>query len=322
MITYLAPHTAMLALLLTSFAWSATADTAKPVIVPGDRAFTESITAGPDGTLYVSSLASGGVQRIKPGATTAEAWIAPGAYDTRSTFGVFADAKANTLWVCSNDVSAFGIPGPNSITGSYLVAFDLASGEGKARYKFPGEANMCNDMALTEDGTLYVTNTASPQILRLKPGATELELFVEDAKMQPTQDPGIDGIAFGSDGNIYVNTYGPGEFFRVEVKDGKAGAVTKLTPSRPLKNPDGLRQLDGQTFLMVEAGAGTLDRVTVAGDGVTIETLKDGLDEPAALIDVGGTVWVAEGKHSHLFAPKENGPPTLPFHVVPVPLEK
>jgi hypothetical protein len=76
--------------------------------VPGDRAFTESITAGPDGTLYLSSLASGGIARIKPGASKAEGRVAPGAFDSRSTFGVFADAKSNTLWVCSNDVSGRG----------------------------------------------------------------------------------------------------------------------------------------------------------------------------------------------------------------------
>ena len=55
------------------------AEVLRPIEVPGDRAFMESITAGPDGTLYVSSLASGGIARIKSGATKAEGWIAPAA---------------------------------------------------------------------------------------------------------------------------------------------------------------------------------------------------------------------------------------------------
>jgi hypothetical protein len=80
--------------------------------IPGDRAFMESITAGPDGILYVSSLASGGIARIKPGASKAEEWIAPAAFGSRSTFGVFADAESNTLWVCSNDMSGLGVDGP------------------------------------------------------------------------------------------------------------------------------------------------------------------------------------------------------------------
>ena len=38
------------------------------------------------------------------------------------------------------------------------------------------------------------------------------------------------GLVEGNDGNLYVNTYGGNEFFRIEVKDGNPGAVTKLLP--------------------------------------------------------------------------------------------
>ena len=93
-----------IAIILTVFDRRLDAEELKAIEVPGDRAFTESVTAGPDGTLYLSSLASGGIARVDPGASKAEAWIAPGAFESRSTFGVFADATSNTLWVCSNDV--------------------------------------------------------------------------------------------------------------------------------------------------------------------------------------------------------------------------
>ena len=95
-----------IAIILTVFDRRLDAEELKAIEVPGDRAFTESVTAGPDGTLYLSSLALGGIARVKPGASKAEAWIAPGAFESRSTFGVFADATSNTLWVCSNDVSS------------------------------------------------------------------------------------------------------------------------------------------------------------------------------------------------------------------------
>ena len=292
-------------------------DDLRPVEVPGDEAFTESISAGPDGTLYISSLASGGVARIKPGASKAEPWIAPGAFETRSTFGVFADAKSNALWVCSNDASGSGVPGPSSVPGSYLKAFDLATGEGKFSFALPGKTNLCNDMTVGEDGAVYVTNSQTPQILKLNPGAKELEVFIEDKQFQPPKGAGLDGIAFGSDGNLYVNTFNGNEFFRIDVKDGKAGGVKKLETSRPLNLPDGLRHVSGQAFLMAE-GSGSLDRITVDGDKVTVETVKDGLKEPTAFAKVGDTAWVAEGQLSHLFGAKENGPPKLPFEIVPV----
>lgn len=308
---------AVLAALVAVMAGPANAQTAAPITVPGERAFPESITATPDGTLYVSSLAEGGIRRVKPGATSADEFVAPGAYATRSTFGLYADVERNTLWACSNDASALGVPGPGSATGSHLVAFDLTSGEGKASYKFPGTATLCNDMTVADDGSIYVTNTLTPQIFRLKPGATELELFIEDKQLQPAQGAGLDGIAFGADGHLYVNTYNGGDLFRIEVKDAQAGRITKLATSRPLSLPDGLRRLEGQTFLMAE-GSGTLDRVTIDGDRALVETVKDHLNGPVAFAKVGRIVWVAEGQLSHLFAAKENGPPRLPFQLVPV----
>jgi sugar lactone lactonase YvrE len=140
---------------------------------------------------------------------------------------------------------------------------------------------------------LYVTNSLAPQILQLKPGGKTLEVWVENKQLQPPSGIGLDGIAIGSDGDIYVNTFNGGDFFRVEVKDGKPGAVTKLETSRPLKLPDGLRLVSGKNFLMVE-GSGSLDRVTVNGDKVSIATIKDGLKEPTAVAKVGGTAWVTK----------------------------
>src|SRR5690349_12280110 len=80
----------------------AIADDSKPIEIPGDQAYPESMSAASDGTIYISSLASGGVARVEPGASKAEMWIKPGAFDTRSTFGVLVDEPSKTLWVCSN----------------------------------------------------------------------------------------------------------------------------------------------------------------------------------------------------------------------------
>lgn len=299
------------------FVAPAVAGDAKAIVIPGDQAYPESMSSASDGTIYISSPAAGGVARVKPGTSKAEMWIKPGAFGTRSTFGVLVDEKSKTLWVCSNDMSAAGIPGPSSFPGSYLKGFDLASGAGKVSAAFPGTAHMCNDMVVAPDGTLYVTNTMAPQILRLKPGAKDLEIWLENDLLAPKNGAGLDGIAFGSDGNLYVNTFGGNEFFRVTLKDGAPGSVTKLETSRPLKNPDALRQMSGDVFLMAEGG-GTLDRVTVNGDKVKVETLKDGLNGPTSLAKVGDTVWVGEGQLDHLFDPKGNGPPKLPFEAVPV----
>jgi sugar lactone lactonase YvrE len=292
------------------------------VELPGRRVFPESITSTRDGTLYVGSLGSGGVYRIMPHTMKADLWISPGAFGSGSIFGVLADEKSRTLWVCSNDLSAFGITVPGTESGSSLKGYDLRSGVGKISAKLPGEHTTCNDIAIGPDGAAYVTNTAAPQILRLAPGGKSLEVWADDPLLAPPASggPGLDGIAFGADGNLYVDTYGPGELFRVDVRDGKAGKVTKLHPSRPLVLSDAIRPLGGNVFLLIEGG-GRLDRMMVNGDDVTIETLKEGFDVPTGVAIVGKTAWVSEGQLSLIFDPsKKDQAPKMPFRIYSVPL--
>ncbi len=329
------------------------------ISLPGDHAYPESISATPEGTLYVSGLATGGVWRIRPEAGSVEQWIAPGAFGTRSLLGVLVDEKANLLWVCSNDFSSSGLPGPSSVQGSFIKGFDLTSGKGKVSAQLPGPKAICNDMVVGGDGSLYVTNSLAPQILRLKPGGNQLEVWLESAKFEqpPQAAPGLDGIAFGGDGNLYVDTFANGNFFlaqrhvrevvdhglvpvqsdstwnsrfihlsslisrffRIETKDGSPGAITKLEPSRPLKFPDALRSTGGMTIVMAEGG-GSVDRVAVDGDHVRFETIKGGVGGPTSVALAGNTLWISEGQLPHLFEAAKNGPPRLPFRIIGVPM--
>src|ERR1700749_4235538 len=81
---------------------------AESVALPGDRAFPESLSSTQDGTLFVSSLVSGGIVRIAPHSSDAKVWIEPGTFGTHSTFGVLVEETAGILWVCSNDLSGRG----------------------------------------------------------------------------------------------------------------------------------------------------------------------------------------------------------------------
>ena len=153
------------------------------VILSGSP-FPESLAATTDGTLFASSLTNGGIARVKPGASEAEAWIKPGTFDTRSTFGVLADEKSGLLWVCSNDATPLGVKGPSTIEGSFVKGFDLTTGEGKVSARLPAKPSICNDLAVGPDGALYVTNTLQPQILRLKKGYSELDVWVQDDKLK------------------------------------------------------------------------------------------------------------------------------------------
>ena len=234
---------------------------------------------------------------------------------------MLADERSNTLWACSNDLSPLGILIPGAQEASALKGFDLKTGAGKISVKLPGDHHTCNDIALGPDGSAYVTNSSAPQILRLPPGGTEFEVWTSDPLLSPPHGGvGLDGIVFGGDGDLYVDTYTPGEMFRVTVTGGRAGKVTRLKLSRRLILADALRPLKGNTFLMIEGG-GRLDRVTIQEDAATIETIKDGYTVPTGVAVVGTTAWVSEGQLSYLFDKSKKGEtPTLPFHVYPVAL--
>src|SRR6267142_6098502 len=234
------------------------------ISVPGTKAFPESITSTSDGALFVGRLGNGGIVRVKPRSGETTVFVRPGASSSRSILGVFADEASSTLWACSNDLSALGGPATGSDTGSTLKAFDLRTGNGKRSVSLPGTHAFCNDIAVDAKGSIYVTDSANPTILKLSPGATTFEVFAQDSAFSAPQSggAGLDGIAFGGDGNLYVTTYAAGGIFRVEVKEGRAGRITALSGNHQLKFPDALRTLGNNSFLLVE-GSGTLDRVVI-----------------------------------------------------------
>src|SRR5712675_1756597 len=191
------------ALVVLSFIVPATIQKVESIAVPGTKAFPESITSSSDGALFVGRVGDGGIVRVEPRTGKSTVFVQPGAAGSRSILGVFADEASNTLWACSNDLSALGAPATGSDTGSALKAFDLKTGNGKRSVSLPGSHAFCNDITVDAKGSVYVTDSANPTILKLSPGATTFEVFARDTVFSPPQDGfGLDGIAFGSGGDI------------------------------------------------------------------------------------------------------------------------
>ncbi len=304
-----------LAVMLPAFGAAAASS---EITLPGDHVFPESITSGRDGTVYIGSVGQGMIYRAAPGAATAASFIPP-SKDLMSVMGVLADDKDGLLFACTNDWSARGTQTQGDKGPAALKIFDLKSGKLQGSYEFPGGTGMCNDIAIGKDGAAYVSDTMNPRILRLPRKAAALETWLENPAFK---DAGLDGIAFGGDGNLYVNGFSSGKLFRVAVDKGmKAGAVTELAPSQPLNHPDGMRTFatrHGAEFLMIEGGH--LDRVTIDGDKATVDILKADLPGSVAVTQVGGTAWVATGQLNYLFDPKLKGQTPAPFKAAAVPL--
>src|SRR5499427_10057649 len=189
--------TALAIMLGAVWAGMARAETA-PKGVP-DKSFPESVTSTRDGTLYVGSFNLGGVTKVAPDGK-AEQLIKPGANDSRSTLGVLADEARGILYVCSNDISGFGVSGPTDVKGAWLKTFDLKTDVPKGSFALADPKSLCNDIAVGADGTAYISDSFTPNVYSLRPGGTALEVWATDPKLAPAKDGvGLDGIAVGAD---------------------------------------------------------------------------------------------------------------------------
>jgi len=285
------------------------------ITLPGDRIIPESISAVPDGTLYIGSAARGGVLRVRPGASKAESWIAPGAFGSKSIFGVLADLKSQTLWVCSNEQPAPGDLRPVAEAESFLIGYDLRTGFGKIKASLPGAKAFCSDIAVGHDGSVYVANAAAPQILKFNPQTKRLDVWLSDPQFQPGSGIGLDGIAVATDGTVYADTYTAGGFFRIAVDNGKPASTSLMPISRPLIHPGALRPIWGDAFFLVE-GVGRLDRVTIEGAEAIVDTIRDGLTGPTGVAHANDTTWVAEGQLPNLHeSPSKGQNQSSPFRI-------
>ncbi|MDO9713552.1 NHL repeat-containing protein [Paracraurococcus lichenis] len=182
-----------------------------------------------------------------------------------------------------------------------------------------GQSPLCNDIAVAADGTVFVTDSLSGRILRLRRGAGALEVWAQDARWN-AKGPQLDGIAVLGDGSVYVNLFEGDGLFRVAAQpDGGAGTVTKLRTSRPLYHSDGMRAAGPNALYMVEGETkGTLDLISIQGDAATVQTVKDGFHGPVSLVQVGDTIYVLDVPLKYLFDPQFRSRMPPPFKAVGV----
>jgi streptogramin lyase len=253
--------------------------------INGTDVQAENLTSGRDGTVYFGSMTTGTIYRAAPGAAQAEPWIVASANGLTRVLGVLADDKSNTLWVCQNATGGQG--GAPVVGQTALRSFDLKSGAAKGTYAFPPNSRVCNDIAVSADGSVYASESFGGRVHRLKPGASALEVWASDQRMSV-----IDGLAFLADGSLYVNEFIAGKLFRIPVNaDGSAGALVPIETSIPLARPDGLRAAGPRTLIQAEQ-QGRVAELTITGDRAEVRVLQDGLPRASGVTLVGDSALV------------------------------
>jgi hypothetical protein len=106
-------------------------------------------------------------------------------------------------------------------------------------------ANLCTIQSQRFESAVH----ENPPCLRLRPGASEPELLVEDRTLD-----GIDGITFlGRE--LYVNNVISNNLYRIPLdRAGKAGSPVQIWPDRPISGPDGMRAYIMASYIWPRTG--------------------------------------------------------------------
>lgn len=283
---------------------------------PRGRIFPESITVTRAGDLYVGAADDGAIWHARPGDAMATEWLSPAQSGMVAILGVFADERAGTLWACSRP----GRSDPADVRDRFsaLLAFDLKTKAAKGRWQMPGGAkDVCNDMAVGPDGSVYIAETAGGRIIRLRKGAAALDVWFADARLD-----GVDGIAFDTDGTLYLSSVRTSRVFRLPlVRAGAAGTLVELTPSRALDHPDAMRFIGKGRFLFGENGeqGGISEAVVAPGDKLNVRLLTGSRAGTTSAIAFKGRAYGVVAK-LRFRAPEMASQDPGPFAIYSVPL--
>jgi len=268
----------------------AKADQFERIPLPGGQLFPESIAIDSRGGIYVGSVTKAQILYVDPRTGQAVDFVASGAFGLASVGGLQLSANGKTLYACNSDL---GLTGPPAGGGTALLAFDVDQGKPISRWPLPG-GGLCNDVAIAEDGAIYVTDSFVPRILVLSPGAGELRPF--------TADPRFSGEGFNLSGivvledRLIVSKFNSGELFSV---DRDSGQVEPLRLNKKLLNPDGMAVAGPDTLLVAESG-GRLSSLLVSGNAANVTVLADGLLGPSDVALKGNLAFVLEGQLNRL----------------------
>jgi len=142
--------------------------------------------------------------------------------------GIFTDEERDRLIVASGDLTN---------GGSYVGIYNLTSGELIQGVELASEASFANDVAVDDEGNIYVTDSFSPFVYIIEEidGAYVESVFVDGGESFTATDDerpgfGLNGIVY-VDGYLIVNVLNRGTLFKI-----------------PVENPESFTQIDAPEF--------------------------------------------------------------------------
>ena len=178
-------------------------------------------------------------------------------------FGLAIDEARGVLWAGVSAVPEMAGYTATDSGGGYVAEYDLATGSYRRSLQLPtaGGWHVLGSLRLARDGSVFVSDSASPVIWRAAPGATQLEAWLEHDHFASLQ-----GLDFSADGRtLYVADYANG-IWRIDVAT-KQPTLLKPAGDTTLFGIDDLHVVD-DALLGVQNGIAPsrIVRIALRGD--------------------------------------------------------
>ncbi len=161
-------------------------------------------------------------------------FIAPETGGIYAVLGLEVDEERRALWAASAAAPFMANAKPEDAGKSALFQFDVDTGVLRRRYELPQSPSLANDLAITKDGTVYVSDSIRGTIAKIAPNAEKIEEIVPSDSFE-----GPNGIAIApNEDNVVV-----ADMFGLSCVERKTNAIRRLEPADkrfPLGGIDGL----------------------------------------------------------------------------------
>jgi sugar lactone lactonase YvrE len=283
---------------------------ASPTSLPEGVAYDEG-----SHTFFATAIRGGHITRVTP--VGSEVVFYSDDEPNRSFGGAHVDAERRRLWVCVVDVAT------NPFPVSQVFGFHIDTRKRTHVIPLP-TPSFCNDLVTDDDGVVFATDSATPQVLRIDPKESEVAVL---ATLPVTPLPGgigLNGIDLSPDGErLLVVSSMPAGIYSVPISDPEAVVEVATSgdpfamPGHPLfPAPDGLEFVGDQLYVAYDGG---VQRLTFSDADWTQASVQTTTAVPTGLTSLTEAEGELYAIDSEVFRVLYQGEaPQLPFRILRV----
>lgn len=241
-----------------------------------------------------------------------------------TSIGLLVDDSRNNLWVANSDTGVGYKSSPDAVNKCAGVGkYDLSTGARIAYYDLGGLSSgnhMANDMTIDSVGNVYITDSFSPTLWRIKPDG-KASVYLQDPRFYVGSGYNLNGIVALKDDSILLGNSLSGKIYKLSGKGHKK--VTEVKLEEVLKTLDGfILSPSGNLFVVVNKGKvkghGEVVQLTSNDNWASakVVTREETIDSmPTTAANIYGDIWVLNAQLDKLLAsPKK--PPQIDSYLV------